>query len=132
MEGSRLRLVDCVVRLTDLEAVVGLEFFPNLLGSYANGVDTGISLHKELADALTDDLRIHANKQKLLEDGKSHDENDTLPLLPGAFSEDACLSKRRQRKVKQVLRDNDPPLFQHLCKQNNACYKYHILSGHSE
>ncbi len=115
-----------------MEAVVGLEFFPNLLGSYANGMDNDISLHKELADALTDDVRIHANKQQLLEDGKNHDENGTRPLLPGAFSEDAGLSKRRLRKVKQVLRDNDPPLFEHLCKQNNACYKYHILSGPSE
>ena len=33
---SKLRLVDCIVRLTDLEAVSGLEFFPNLLGSIGN------------------------------------------------------------------------------------------------
>jgi endonuclease G len=124
-KSSRLRLVDCIVRLTDLEAVVGLEFFPNLLGSHADGSDDDdtVPLYKELADALTDDVRVHAknNQLLLLEDGSNteHDENGSALPQSGVG-----LSKRRQKKIKQLLRDNNPPLFQHLCKTNKACFKY--------
>eukprot|EP00984_Skeletonema_dohrnii_P009749 scaffold3753_cov98-Skeletonema_dohrnii-CCMP3373.AAC.5 len=120
-KSSRLRLVDCIVRLTDLEAVAGLEFFPALLGSHKDGSGDDIPLHKEIADALTDDVRTHAkNNQLLLEDGNAkHGENGTLLPQNGAG-----ISKRRQKKIKQLLRSDSPPLFQHLCKKNNACFKY--------
>ncbi|KAL7430796.1 hypothetical protein ACHAXM_002364 [Skeletonema potamos] len=122
-KSSRLRLVDCIVRLSDLEAVVGLELFPNLLGSHADGSDDEIPLYKELADALTDDVRVHAkNNQLLLEDGSNteHVGNGTLGILPQSG---VGLGKRRQKKIKQLLRGNSP-LFQHLCKSNNDCFKY--------
>ncbi|KAL7494983.1 hypothetical protein ACHAWT_003572 [Skeletonema menzelii] len=120
--SSRLRLVDCIVRLTDLEAVTGLEFFPNLLGSHRDdGSDDDIPPHKELADALTDDVRAHAkNNQLLLEDGNAHDDANGTLLSQGGVG----ISKRRQKKIKQLIRDQSPLLFQHLCKTNNACFKY--------
>ena len=127
---SKLRLVDCIVRLTDLESVSGLEFFPNLLGSIGNetkqrisidGSDDDIPLYKELADALADDVRVHAKSNHLpIEDGNAgHDENGTLLSQSGVG-----LSKRRQKKITQLLRGNSPLPFQHLCKKNNACFKY--------
>ena len=121
-KSNRLRLVDCIVRLTDLEAVAGLEFFPTLLGSQKDGSGDDIPLHKELIDALTDDIRAHAkNNQLLLEDGNAkHGENGILLPPQGGVG----ISKRRQKKIKQLLRGDSPPLFQHLCKKNNACFKY--------
>lgn len=122
---SKLRLVDCIVRLTDLEAVAGLEFFPKLLGSHnSDGNDDGndTPLYKELADALTDDVRAHAKNNQLLlleDDNANHDENGTIQSRGGVG-----ISKRRQKKIKQLLRDHSPFLFQHLCKNNNACFKY--------
>jgi endonuclease G len=115
---ARLRLVDCVVRLNDLEAVSGLEFFPSIFGSHEeDSSDDALPIDKELADALTDDVRVQAkgNYHLLRQDGASeHNKN----------GDDIVLSKRRQKRVKQLLRDNSPPLFQHLCKESNACFKY--------
>eukprot|EP00985_Skeletonema_marinoi_P005350 scaffold2313_cov99-Skeletonema_marinoi.AAC.4 len=120
-KSNRLRLVDCIVRLTDLEAVAGLEFFPTLLGSQKDGSGDDIPLHKEVADALTDDIRAHAkNNQLLLEDGNAKLGENGTPMPRGG----AGISKRRQKKIKQLLRGDSPPLFQHLCKKNNACFKY--------
>jgi DNA/RNA endonuclease G (NUC1) len=115
---ARLRLVDCVVSLTDLEAVSGLEFFPRIFGSHEeDSSDDALPIDKELADALTDDVRVQAksNYHQLNQDGASeHNRGDIV------------LSKRRQKRVKQLLRGNSPPLFQHLCKESNACFKYLI------
>lgn len=121
--SSRLRLVDCIVRLTDLEAVVGLEFFPNLLGSHVDGNDDDIPLYKELADALTDDVRVDAennhNQPLLLEDDNTkRDEDGTL------HQNNTGLSKRRKKKIKQLLGSSSPVAFRHLCKNNNACFKF--------
>lgn len=118
---ARLRLVDCVVRLTDLEAVSGLEFFPSIFGSHEedSSDDDALPIGKELADALTDDVRVQAkgNYHLLRQDGAlEHNENGG----------DIVLSKRRRKRVKKLLRDNSPPLFQHLCKESNACFKYLI------
>lgn len=114
---TRLRLVDCVVRLTDLEAVSGLEFFPSIFGSHEEDCsDDVLPIDKELADALTDDVRVQAkgNYHLLQQDDTSkHNKNGG----------DIVLSKRRQKRVKQLLRDS-PPLFQHLCKEGNVCFKY--------
>jgi hypothetical protein len=71
---------------------------------------------------MTDDIRAHAkNNQLLLEDGNAkHGENGILLPPQGGVG----ISKRRQKKIKQLLRGDSPPLFQHLCKKNNACFKY--------
>ena len=78
-----------------------------------------LPIDKELADALTDDVRVQAkgNDHLLRQDGTSeHNKNE----------DDIVLSKRRQKRVKQLLRGNSPPLFRHLCKESNACFKYLI------
>ena len=33
------------------------------------------------------------------------------------------LSKGRQKKINQMLRDNSPIMFQHICRNNDDCYK---------
>eukprot|EP00578_Thalassiosira_sp_NH16_P031637 CAMPEP_0181080042 /NCGR_PEP_ID=MMETSP1071-20121207/2355_1 /TAXON_ID=35127 /ORGANISM="Thalassiosira sp., Strain NH16" /LENGTH=405 /DNA_ID=CAMNT_0023161491 /DNA_START=35 /DNA_END=1252 /DNA_ORIENTATION=+ len=108
-----IRLVDHIVRLTDLEAATGLDFFPVLFGT-ANGA-YGIPLQKYIADALTDDVRFHTNK---IEQKEPNSSDLGVPL-----SNVEELSKGRQRKVKQLLRDNAPISFQHLCRNNDSCYK---------
>ena len=112
-KGSRLRLIDCLVRFTDLEAVAGIEFFPNLLGSHRD--DDNVPIYKELADALTDDVRA-ANKSK-----QGNAKVDSALL---SQTDSTGPSKRRRKKINQLLQDVSPPTFQHLCEQNNACFKY--------
>ena len=34
------------------------------------------------------------------------------------------LSKGRRKKIKQMLRDNSPIMFQHICRNNDDCYKF--------
>ena len=135
------QLVNYIVRLTDLEAVAGMEFFPHLLGSY-NGMDGDTNdsrggnatvdttpLRKEIADALTDHVRFNARstqsgkKTKELTH-KSSCSNDGA-LAVALVSEEEQWSKGRQRKVNQILRDNSPIPFQHLCSKNDACFKMH-------
>lgn len=108
-KSSRLRLVDCVVRLSDLEAVSGVEFFPSLFGFHAGGSDD-VPLNKELADALTDDVRDSAKSNYLLLESGAKRDGGTL---------DVELSKRRQKRVKQLL--GSLPLFQHLCNSRDRC-----------
>ena len=51
-----MRLADHVVRLTDLEAVTGIEFFPGLFGSYVNDGTDDVPVRKAIADALTNEV----------------------------------------------------------------------------
>jgi len=55
--GGGIRLVEYVVNLTDLEAVIGLEFFPLLFGSFTENDTDDITITKSIADALTDEIR---------------------------------------------------------------------------
>jgi len=137
--NNGVRLIDFAVRLTDLEAVSGLEFFPSLFGT-SSGTNNGpnpkfrgiIPLHKEVADALTDDLRLYAenmdttnNKNMELRTKNSSKTRSVPMVLPSSSSNSEELSKGRRQKVKQLLRDNTPiPFsFQHLCRNNEACFK---------
>ena len=99
---------------------MGLEFFPALFGAYVDNSGTNsandIPLRKEIADALTDDVRVYANKID-----KRGGNSNTSALVPSSNSEE--LSKGRQRKNKQLIRKNTPSPFQHLCRKNEACFK---------
>ena len=116
-EKEQGSLINYVVRLTDLEAVSGLEFFSNIMGSFTDNSDDDLPLTKVIADALTDDLRLSASKShKMIQsDGSSS------ALVPLSNCDE--LSKGRQRKIRQILRDNSPIQYQHLCKNNSACSK---------
>merc|ERR1712194_62431 len=116
---TSIRLVDFTVRVTDLEAVTGLEFFPALLGASSDHSDaqsTGDNpLRKDIADALTDEVRLQTS-----ENGKSKESNaNTLILAPNSKE----WSKGRHKRMKRLLKDNAPISFQHLCNKNEACLK---------
>lgn len=122
-----IRLVDFTVRLSDLEAVTGLEFFPSLFGKQEaeNGEalslknDT-ISIEKEIADALTDDVRLHAKNEKIGDEKMVAEIGALSDKYDGEY-----LSKGRQRKIKQILCKNRPVPFEHLCKMNRGCFVLH-------
>lgn len=115
-------LADFLVRISDLEAVSGLEFFPALLGSHgdsgsvAEGLGEGdaVPLRKEIADALTDDVRSRAAKN----DDRGGD--GTSLIMTGQVG---GLSKARRRKLKQLLSGSSPVPFRHICNDNDACFK---------
>ena len=115
---SSIRLVDFTVRLTDLEAVTGLEFFPTLMGSSLDSSDAGgtVPLTKEIADALTDDVRLRALKNE-----KRSNDGDSSSLLMLSNKEEP--SRERLKKMKRLLKENAPVSFQHICKENEACLK---------
>ena len=110
--------------MTDLEAVTGLDFFPFILdGGVANDTitinDTSSSssiISKEVADALTDDIRYHTtkNRSKMIDNskgGKQHDTNDTpntSSLVPSTLNANSkeVLSNNRRRKIKEILQKN--------------------------
>lgn len=116
--NKSIRLVDYLVRLTDLEAVSGLEFFPSLLGTYDMYSNDSIPLQKEIVDALTDDIRLHHERRLEQKGEPSKKSNSLVPIAKNSNE----LSKGRQKKIKQILRENDV-MFEHLCRNNNACYK---------
>ena len=115
-EKEQDSLINYVVRPTDLEAVSGLEFFPNIMGSFADNAEDDLPLTKVIADALTDDLRLSASKSR-----KIQSDDNSSALVPLSNSDE--LSKGRQRKIRQILRDYSPIQYQHLCKNNSACVK---------
>ena len=125
-EVPKFQLANYLVRLTDLEAVTGLEIFPAILGSYDNKRESGKSddalpICKQIADALTDDVRLHAiSKGRLMQYGSTN-QNESA-LVPVIFTASE-LSKGRQRKIQQILRDNSPIGFAHLCSKNDECFK---------
>jgi DNA/RNA endonuclease G (NUC1) len=110
-------LMNYAVRLTDLEAVSGLEFFPDVMGSYTHNAEDVLPLEKVIADALTDDLRFQS-KSRRIQQGGGVNSNVLVPI-----SKEEELSKGRQRKIKQIIRDNPNIPYQHLCKDNSACFK---------
>ncbi|KAL7546084.1 hypothetical protein ACHAWF_009421 [Thalassiosira exigua] len=116
-----IRLVDHLARLEDLEAVTGLEFFPALFGAYVrkdfDPDADDVPVRKRIADALTDDVRFRAGGT---ENGKQK-RSDVTALVPSARGGE--WSKSRRKKVQQILRANEPIPFQHLCRENDACYK---------
>ena len=113
-------LMNYVVRLTDLEAVSGIEFFTGVMGSFVDNPDDTLPLNKVIADALTDDLRCSVYKSRQTKQNDPHS-TAVVPLSS------ATVSKGQQRKIRQILRDNSPVKYQHLCKGNAACFK--LFSG---
>jgi hypothetical protein len=119
------------VRLTDLEAVSGLEFFPALFGTNLNSIDNSIdannndaiSLQKEIADALTDDVRLrgHTTDKRGNKERRGNESPSSLVPLSGRDVEE--YSKGRQKKIQQILKENSSIPFQHLCEKNELCYK---------
>lgn len=116
VEKEKDCLLNYTVRITDLEAVSGLEFFPTLMGAFIDNPDDTLPLDKVIADALTDDLRYNASNARTV---KSSADNSTA-LAPLTNTKE--LSKGRLRKIKQILRDNQFT-YEHLCKGNAGCFK---------
>ena len=125
--GGGIRLVDYVVNLTDLEAVSGLEFFPLLFGSFnENETDDMPPITKSIADALTDEIRESSSEMvdKQVRNSMYNNNNNSLLIaLTNGPANNEGLSKGRRKKIKQLLRDNSPILFQHICRNNDDCYK---------
>ncbi len=126
-DGS-FRLVDHIVRLTDLEAVTGLEFFPALFGTNhntvgANNYDT-IPLRKQIADALTDDIRLGGpNIIDRRDEYKPSGNKTSSALVPLSAGDGEEYSKGRRKKIQQILRESSSISFHHLCETNELCYK---------
>ncbi|KAL7433401.1 hypothetical protein ACHAXH_005941, partial [Discostella pseudostelligera] len=122
---TSFRLVDHIVRLTDLEAVSGLEFFPALFGTNLNSIDANnndaISLQKEIADALTDDVRLrgHTTDKRGNIERRGNESSSSLVPLSGRDVEE--YSKGRRKKIQQILKENSSIPFQHLCEKNELC-----------
>jgi DNA/RNA endonuclease G (NUC1) len=116
-EKDRDCLMNYAVRIIDLEAVSGLEFFPNLMGSFVSNNSDDVPLDKVVADALTDDLRYNAYKSQKIKQSTG----ESNALVPMSNNDE--FSKGRLRKIKQILCDNAPLHWQHLCKDNSVCYK---------
>ena len=126
--NGTFRLVDHTVRLTDLEAVTGLEFFPSLFGVNHNTIDANrndaIPLQKEIADALTDDVRLRGPTSTYRKGDSKRTGNDTSSaLVPLSARNDEEYSKGRQKKIQQILRGQSSIPFRHLCAKNELCYK---------
>lgn len=116
-EEEQACLMNYIVRITDLEAVSGLEFFPSVMGSFVDNPDDTLPLDKVIVDALTDDLRSSAHKSRQAKQNNDQHSTAMVPL------NNAVLSKGRQQKIRKILRDNSPIRYQHLCKDNAACLK---------
>ncbi|KAL3772035.1 hypothetical protein ACHAWU_008057 [Discostella pseudostelligera] len=125
--NTSFRLVDHIVRLTDLEAVSGLEFFPALFGTNLNSIDANNSdansLQKEIADALTDDVRLrgHTTDKRRNNERSGNESSSSLVPLSGRDVEE--YSKGRRKKIQQILKENSSIPFQHLCEKNELCYQ---------
>jgi len=111
---TKFRLIEHIVRLEDLEAVSGLEFFPKILGRYGGN---GIPPEKELADALTDDLLARSEKS-----GKGG-VGGLIPSSDGELVTD--VDSARLKATRRIIRENSPLPFHHLCFKNDACYRFH-------
>lgn len=124
--GGDIRLVDYVVTLTDLEAVSGLEFFPLLFGSFnENDTDDMPPITKSIADALTDEIRESSSEMVVdKKQSRSINNHSLVASTSGPANNNGGLSKVRRKKIKQMLRDNSPILFQHICRNNDDCYKF--------
>jgi DNA/RNA endonuclease G (NUC1) len=129
--GNGIRLVDYVVNLTDLEAVSGLEFFPLLFGTFTENDTDDVTITKSIADALTDEIRESSEKKKMVDKQVRNSiyTNNTTNSLVGwtnspSNNNEGGLSKSRRKKIKQMLRDNSPIMFQHICRNNDDCYKF--------
>lgn len=125
--NGSFRLVDHIVRLTDLEAVSGLEFFPALFGTNHSAIDSNNNdttpLQKEIADALTDNVRFRdPNTDK--RDDYNRRGNEALNALVPLSARDTMEQKdERRKKIQKILRENSSIPFRHLCENNELCYK---------
>jgi DNA/RNA endonuclease G (NUC1) len=130
--GNGIRLVDYIVNLTDLEAVSGLEFFPLLFGTFTENDTDDVTITKSIADALTDEIRESSEKKKMVDkqvrNSSIYTNNSTNSLVAWtndpSVNNEGGLSKGRRKKIKQMLRDNSPIMFQHICRNNDDCYKF--------
>ena len=114
LRNRKFRLIEHIVRLEDLEAVSGLEFFPKILGSYG---EHGVPPEKELADALTNDLMARIeNSGKGGADGLLP--NSGVQFIPNVDS-------ARLKATRRIIRENSPLPFHHLCFMNDACFRFH-------
>ena len=125
---ASFRLVDHVVRLTDLEAVTGLEFFPVLFGMNQSTIGANnynaIPIQKEIADALTDDIRLRGpNIIDGRDEYKPRGNKTSIALIPLSAGDGEEYSKGRRKKIQQILRESSSTSFHHLCEKNELCYK---------
>ena len=86
---SHIRLVDYLARLTDLETVTGLDFFPLIGGSEKDNEtvtmneasNSSLIISKEVADALTDDVRYHTTKRKTKMIDNNKGDNQLIQMI---------------------------------------------------
>jgi endonuclease G len=126
-----IRLIDHVVRLTDLEAVAGMEFFPTLFGKYVNDGTDDVPVMKEIADALTDEImhrrgttikNVDAGRGGIA--GGGIYDGALVPLSDNGEG-GTVVDAGRRRRMRRVLRDNSPIPFRHICRDNDRCFKLH-------
>ena len=109
--------------LTDLQAMNGIKFFPLLFGTYVdNGMDDG-PIRKEIADALTDEIILNRGGRNGGEGGSGWVVDDRSNALVPLLNKEGS-SVGRQRKMRRALRDNSLIQFQHMCRNNDDCYKF--------
>ena len=123
-----IRLVDHVVRLTDLEAVAGMEFFPTLFGKYVYDGTDDVPVMKEIADALTDEIiRLRGTKKNVDAEGREMvggiDDGALVPLSKNGEA-GSVVDAGRRRRIRRVLRDNSAIPFRHICRDNDGCFKF--------
>ncbi|KAL3808357.1 hypothetical protein ACHAXA_003845 [Cyclostephanos tholiformis] len=134
-----IRLADHVVRLTDLEAATGMEFFPTLFGKYVDDGTDAIPVRKEIADALTDEIiRLRGSKKRVVA-GRAmmggvgggsrsaidyHQDDGALVPLSNIDEGSSGGDTGRRRRMRRVLRDNSPIPFRHICWNNDGCFKF--------
>jgi hypothetical protein len=121
-------LVDHVVRLTDLDAVTGMEFFRTLFGKYVYDGTDDIPVMKEIVDALTDEIiRLWGKKKNVDAEGREMvggtDDGALVPLSKNGKA-GSVVDAGRRRRIRRVLRDNFTILFRHICRDNDGCFKF--------
>mmetsp|Transcript_4314 Transcript_4314/g.7543 ORF Transcript_4314/g.7543 Transcript_4314/m.7543 type:complete len:419 (-) Transcript_4314:4-1260(-) len=113
-----------LVRLTDLEAVSGISFFPALFGDETDTIDddyAGNDANDSLrttADILTESVWMKAGKTP--KKTKNGDSNTPCALVPLGRPM-TTVSKRRRQQVLDALRSKSELPFEHICSDNKKC-----------
>ena len=119
--NSSIMLYSYLVTMTELEAVTGLEFFPDMFGesmllssSSENEMSAALPLRKHFVDALTRDLqenlRVGERALTSLQDAAAAG-NGTSPL---------SVSKHQRSNIKKQFYDSKEDPIYHLC-QGHKC-----------
>jgi len=117
-----INIQDYTVRISDLEAVSGMLFFPNIWKRrYTEEYSDDVCLEKKLIDLTTDKLRIDHKSQKPSTEGitKPTTEMNSLLILPQSSQDGVKISKELKEVSRQINKSGNP-LPDHFCMKN-AC-----------